>query len=120
MARSLDPGPCKFDVINASEWSDMLECAKLNAGDRWPRDDCERSSARALDGGVAWGHRRISRRGSFRFGGMTWQANELIPLAGLVVGVHAGDYIGTWVELYKSYPHGRMFATLSLTVEETK
>src|SRR5688572_3007464 len=46
----------------------------------------------APDGVVYYGHRTISRSGSFRFARLTWQHDILVPLAGLRVGVRAQDY----------------------------
>jgi hypothetical protein len=53
-----------------------------------------------------YGHRTISKKGSFRFAGCEWQHDLLIPLAGKRLGIITESYWITKVDIYTSYPSG--------------
>lgn len=68
---------------------------------------------RAPDGIVSYGQRIVSKNGSFRFGGETWQHDKLIPLAGFSTGVCMVDYWMSAVDIaWPRYPSGKIMFRL--------
>jgi len=70
---------------------------------RDPRD----ADKRAGDGIVSYGQRIVSSKGSVRFAGSSWLCRELEPFSGFQVGIVAGDYWLSYIDVFwPSYPDG--------------
>ncbi|MFK4136736.1 hypothetical protein ACI2KR_31385 [Pseudomonas luteola] len=96
--------------MKTSQYETALSEAKLakEAGDiRHVRDPQDRD-VRAGDGIVSYGQRIVSKRGSIRVAGSTWQSDALLPFSNLQVGFCVGDYWLSYIDIFwPRYPHGK-------------
>ena len=84
------------------------QCAfKRSTGCRREFKSPREHDVRAHDGIVSYGQRTVSKEGSIRFGGITWQHDDLKPLAGFIIGVCMGDYWMSYIDIWwPAYPGG--------------